>query len=118
MEWVVLLDPEFEEWLLNQTEDVQNAIAAHAQLLRRFGPSLGRPKVDTLKHSSMPNLKELRVQHLGKPWRILFVFDPRRQAILLVGGNKQSDKRWYQKNILIAEKRYQRYLEELERENV
>jgi hypothetical protein len=57
-------------------------------------------------------MKELRVQHDGDPYRILFVFDPQRQAVLLIGGNKRADKRWYEKNIPLAERRYIEYLEE------
>ena len=78
------------------------------------GPLLGRPYVDTLKGSQYPNLKELRVQHRGEPWRIFFAFDPLRQAIVLVGGNKTGDKRWYEKNMPIAENRFAQHLAELE----
>ena len=66
---------------------------------------MGRPYADTIKGSTFTNMKELRVQHDGNPYRILFVFDPQRQAVLLVGGNKGGDKRWYEKNIPIAERR-------------
>lgn len=82
-----------------------------------FWPSLGRPQVDTLKGSRLVNLKELRIQHRGEPWRVLFVFDPKRRAILLVGGNKQGDARWYKRAIALAEERYQRHLEEMEKAN-
>jgi len=61
-------------------------------------------------------MKELRIQHQGEPWRILFAFDPKRQAILLVGGNKASNKKWYKENIPIADKRYREYLETLKEE--
>jgi hypothetical protein len=83
-------------------------------LLKQEGPLLGRPYVDTIQGSQYPNLKELRVQHAGEPWRILFAFDPIRQAIVLVGGNKTGDKRWYKKNIPIAEQRFAKHLETLE----
>ena len=80
-------------------------------ILAEQGPSLGRPRVDTLEGSAFKNMKELRIQYGGEPWRILFAFDPTRQAILLVGGNKTGNKRWYRENILIADARYQRHLE-------
>jgi hypothetical protein len=57
-------------------------------------------------------MKELRVQHDGNPYRILFAFDPQRQAVLLIGGSKGGDKRWYEKNIPIADRRFAEYLEE------
>ena len=81
-------------------------------VLEEQGPSIGRPYVDTIKGSDLPNMKELRVQHAGLPYRILFAFDPKRQAVLLVGGNKTEDKRWYEINIPIADKRFRKYLEE------
>ncbi|MDJ1172718.1 type II toxin-antitoxin system RelE/ParE family toxin [Roseofilum sp. BLCC_M114] len=61
-------------------------------------------------------MKELRIQYKGDPWQILFAFDPERQAILLVGGNKTGNKRWYKENIAIAERRYENYLEQLKEE--
>ncbi len=114
MEWTVLFDDDFENWLFQQDVGVQNAIFIHAELLARFGPTLSRPQVDTLKGSKLKHLKELRVQYQGEPWRVLFAFDPKRQAILLVGGCKQGNKRWYNDAITLAEKRYQRHLEGME----
>ncbi len=73
---------------------------------------MGRPYVDTVKGSAFTNMKELRVQHDGNPYRILFAFDPQRQAVLLIGGNKRGDKRWYEKSISVADKRFAEYLEE------
>lgn len=62
-------------------------------------------------------LRIARIAHYkGDPWRILFAFDPERQAILLVGGNKTGNKRWYKENIAIAERRYENYLEQLKEE--
>lgn len=116
MEWTVLLDDDFEAWLLEQTQVVRVGIASRIALLAKAGPALGRPQVDTLAGSTLTNLKELRIQIQGDPWRVLFVFDPKRQAIILVGGNKRGDKRWYRKNIPIAEERYRRYLESIKGE--
>jgi hypothetical protein len=114
MEWIIIFHPAFRDWLYEQSEDVQDSILAGLGLLKQEGPLLGRPYVDTLQGSQYPNLKELRVQHAGEPWRILFAFDPIRQAIVLVGGNKTGDKRWYKKNIPIAEQRFTEHLETLE----
>jgi hypothetical protein len=114
MDWIIIFHPAFRDWLYEQEEDVQDSILAGLGLLKQEGPLLGRPYVDTIHGSQYPNLKELRVQHAGEPWRILFAFDPIRQAIVLVGGNKTGDKRWYKKNIPIAEQRFAKHLETLE----
>lgn len=110
MEWEVLYDEDFYAWLMEQLPDVRVCIVSHTNLLKQYGPSLGRPHVDTLQGSSYPNMKELRVQHRGEPWRVLFAFDPKRCAILLVAGNKQGNPRWYKENIPLADARYQRHL--------
>jgi DNA-binding XRE family transcriptional regulator len=95
LSWSVQAHPEFEKWLLSLEDPIQDELLASFDLLRAYGPTLGRPKVDTLNGSRYPNMKELRVQYKGDPWRILFAFDPKRSAILLVGGDKGGDKRWY-----------------------
>jgi hypothetical protein len=81
MEWTVLLDDDFEAWLLEQTQVVRVGIVSRIALLAKAGPALGRPQVDTLAGSTLANLKELRIQVQGDPWRVLFVFDPKRRAI-------------------------------------
>ena len=117
MPWEVILDDDFADWLRGLDAGPRQEILAGSDQLSRFGPNLGRPRVDTLKGSVYPNLKELRVQYAGEPWRILFAFDPRRRAILLVGGNKVGDEKgWYRENIPIAERRYARHLDRLGRD--
>ncbi|NES00646.1 MAG: type II toxin-antitoxin system RelE/ParE family toxin [Symploca sp. SIO1B1] len=116
MQWNVIFDPDFRLWFDQQEQELQNEVLSVLSLLMELGPALGRPRVDTLEGSSIKNMKELRIQYRGQPWRILFVFDPRRQAILLVGGNKTGNKRWYRENIPIAELRYHNYLEKLAEE--
>lgn len=111
--WTVLFEEPFEGWFLNLTEAERIDILAYINVLKEYGPRLGRPYVDTLKGSILKNLKELRVQHAGDPYRILFVFDPLRQAILLCGGNKTGDKQFYDRMIPIAETSYHKYLEDL-----
>ena len=107
----------FDAWWSECDEGLQDAITVHVRLLTAEGPQLGRPYVDTLKGSSIVNLKELRVQYQGDPYRILFVFDPRREALLLLGGNKRSSKRWYRTAIRQAEELYARHLQDLEEQN-
>ncbi len=116
MEWDVFLDEELDAWLDTLEEGLQDEIEAAIVLLRQFGPNLHRPRVDTIKGSSFPNMKELRIQYQGDPWRILFAFDPSRNAILLVGGNKRGDKRWYDENIPIADRRFRRHLDRLKKD--
>ena len=90
---------------------------AHIEVLRERGPQLSRPRADTLKGSRLTNLKELRVQHRGEPYRILYAFDPKRQGVLLIGGNKAGDKKWYDKMIPRAEKLFEAHLKTLEQED-
>jgi len=113
MAYIVNASDDFREWFEGQEEDLQDKIAASVGLLEEHGPQLRRPYADTLEGSKISNLKELRVQHRGEPYRILYAFDPERQALLLIGGNKAGDKRWYKRLIPIAEAIFERHLESL-----
>jgi hypothetical protein len=113
MEWTVLFDEEFADWLDTLDEDLRIKIAARVELLERFGPNPGRPRVDSVKGSVFSNMKELRIKHRGEPWRILFASDPEQSAVLLVGGNKAGNKRWYDQQILIANQSFRRHLDRL-----
>jgi hypothetical protein len=99
---------EFNSW----SEVAQDAVLSTMVKLRLFGPSLGRPSVDTLKGSQFSNMKELRVDAEGGVWRIAFAFDPKRRAILLTGGNKTgiSKDRFYATLIRVADERYKKHL--------
>lgn len=98
----------FEAWYVELSDDDSDRVDAAVAMLREHGPGLGRPLVDTLSGSSIRNLKELRVGSM----RILFVFDPTRTAILLVGGNKRDRwEAWYREAIPIAEEIYAAHLE-------
>ena len=90
-------------WWDSLSEDEQDSVAHAIELLVQFGPSLSRPHADTLRGSRFPNMKELRVQHEGRPYRLLYAFDPRRVALMLIGGDKTGDARWYDKMLPIAE---------------
>jgi len=61
-------------------------------------------------------MRELRIQHKGRPYRILYAFDPRRTAILLIGGNKTGNDRWYDQHVPVADRLYDEHLAELEEE--
>jgi hypothetical protein len=116
VEWEVLFDEECRTWFDSLEETLQDAILACVAVLQQRGPNLGRPRVDSIKDSKHSNMKELRIQQRGVPWRILFAFDSRRRAVLLVGGNKGEDKRWYERNIPIADERFDRHQRALESE--
>jgi hypothetical protein len=88
MPWTVRFEDEFEGEFLALQAEVQDQILAGARLLADYGPRLGRPYVDTLKGSKHTNMKELRFDGAGGVWRVAFAFDPRRQGILLVAGDK------------------------------
>ena len=112
MTWTVLFDDafvvEFDVW----AQELQDELLAHARLLAEFGPNLGRPTVDTLKGSCHANMKELRFSWNGQVWRVAFAFDPERQAVLLVGGDKggADQRRFYKRLLKVADERYDDHL--------
>ncbi|ELQ6222151.1 type II toxin-antitoxin system RelE/ParE family toxin [Cronobacter turicensis] len=110
MAWTVIMCPEFATWYERQDRAVQKRLSAYLMHLSQLGPTLGRPLVDTLKTSRYGQLKELRAQFQGRAWRILFAFDPDRRAVLLCGGNKTGNKRFYSIYIRLAEARFYRHL--------
>ncbi|KAB2930075.1 MAG: hypothetical protein F9K24_17955 [Leptonema illini] len=107
----VLQTVEFGEWFSSLPEAQKEAVFAAVSVLREFGPGLGRPRVNTLKGSRHANLKELRVQSGGQPLRVLFAFDPRRNIVLLMGGNKKGAKRFYEIMVPRVERLLDEYLE-------
>lgn len=118
MSWEVEFTDEFEAWYVELTPAQQERVDAAVELLQERGPALPRPLVDTLTSARIPNLKELRVHQDGY-LRILFVFDPRRTAILLLGGDKTGRwAAWYRVAIPQAERLYEIYLDELRREGL
>lgn len=119
MHWDIIFHTNFYDDLTSLAEDLQDEILAHAKLLAQFGPNLGRPTVDTLKASRHTNMKELRFDWSGEVWRVAFALDPKRQAILLVGGDKRGadQRRFYKRLIAIADARYDQHLATLKKES-
>lgn len=117
MKWTVEFTDEFEDWWPSLTETEQISIAASVELLEDLGPKLGYPHTSGIAGSRHPHMRELRTQHAGRPYRTLFAFDPRRSALLLIGGDKTGDKRWYEKNIPLADRLYDEHLETLRKED-
>lgn len=107
--WEVILLEEVERWYFSLDADAMAAVTGAIDLLELEGPTLGRPTADKVKGSKFHSMKELRPA--GTSIRILFIFDPRRQAILLLGGDKAGNwKSWYDKNVPVAEQRYENWL--------
>ncbi|WP_105659476.1 type II toxin-antitoxin system RelE/ParE family toxin [Cronobacter dublinensis] len=117
MTWTVIFTPHFYTWYQQQPEGLQDRIAALLWNLRHSGPLVGRPLVDTIKGSRIPNLKELRVQYGGSPWRVFFAFDPTRQAVVLCTGNKRGHKDFYKTLITQAETAFFQHLQIMESKN-
>ena len=115
MNWTVLFHDAFDAEFEALEEELQDELLAHAKLLAEFGPHLGRPTVDTLKGSQHANMKELRFSWNGQVWRVAFAFDPQRQAILLVGGDKGGvdQRRFYKRLLTVADERYDDHLNTL-----
>jgi hypothetical protein len=117
MPWIVRFEDEFEQEFLALQQGVQDELLAVARVLAEHGPQLGRPYVDTLNGSKHSNMKELRFDAVGGVWRVAFAFDPRREGILLVAGDKSgvSQGRFYKQLIAKADKRFAAHLERLKR---
>lgn len=118
MRWEVEYTHQFEEWWESLSEELQNGVGAAIEELEEQGPGLGRPLVDTISGSRHHNMKELRPIVYGNI-RVLFAFDPRRHAILLIGGDKTGQwKRWYAEYIPMADDLFDAYLKELREEGL
>lgn len=116
MTWQIVIVDEVRDWLheLRRTDrDTLHQVSAALNNLEAYGPGLGRPLVDTIKGSSLRNLKELRPGSSGaSEVRMLFIFDPARSAVILVAGDKAGNwTGWYRDAIPLAEERYRKHLE-------
>lgn len=116
MSWEVRFSPEFMREFAGFGAAVRLELLAQAKLLEAIGPQLGRPRVDTLNGSRHANMKELRFSADGGEWRVAFAFDPNREAILLVGGNKTGvgQRRFYKRLISKADARFDAHLARLQ----
>jgi hypothetical protein len=115
MAWIVRFCDPFEEEFQGLPAEVQEELLARARLLQDYGPNLGRPWVDTLSGSDYANMKELRFDAADGVWRVAFAFDPRRQAILLIAGDKSggSQAKFYKWLLRAADQRYAAHLRTL-----
>jgi len=104
---------EFEAWWETLTEPEQESVAYSVGLLEAKGMALGHPHCSKINGSKHAHMRELRVQHQGRPYRVFYAFDPRRKSILLIGGDKTGNDRFYEKMIPEADRLYDKHLEEI-----
>ncbi len=118
MQCKVEYSDEFGEWWNSLSEDEQATVSAYVSLLEERGTTLDYPYSSSVERSRYSHMRELRIQHAGDPYRALYAFDSRRIAMLLIGGNKTGDDRWYERFVPIADKIYDTHLSELEKEEL
>jgi len=116
--WEVEYTDEFGDWWNGLKEVEHESIDASVQLLEERGPQLGHPHSSGIARSRHPHMRELRVQHRGRPYRVLYAFDPRRAAILLIGGDKTGNDRWYEEYVPLADQLYDEHLAALRKEGL
>jgi hypothetical protein len=113
MPWEVEYTDEFEVWWLELDEFEQESVAASVGLLEDKGPTLAYPHSSDIWNSRHGRMRELRVQHRGRPIRVFYASDPRRVCLLLIGGDKTGDEQFYLRMIAIADNLYDEHLEAL-----
>ena len=106
----VIVTVEFEMWWDSLAIEEQKSVAVIVAMLEEKGVTLPFPYSSSITSSA--KLRELRIQHAGQPYRVLYAFDPKRNAVLLLGGNKTGDDRWYDTHVPKAEKLFLAYLKE------
>jgi len=116
--WEVEGTDEFAGWFESLSDEEQVSVGRVVELLVEQGPSLPFPFSSGIAGSRHRHMRELRIQHAGRPYRVLYAFDPRRSAILLLGGDKTGNDRWYEEQVPVADRLYDEYLRQLEREGL
>ncbi len=116
MAWSVEYTDEFGVWWDDLAEADQIKVSGHVEELERRGPNLPFPFSSGVEGSRHGHMRELRVQSGGKPLRVFYAFDPKRGAILLIGGDKTGDDRFYERMVPIADGLYDEHLGELSKE--
>jgi hypothetical protein len=109
---------EFGDWWRTLSETEQEDVAAYVGLLEERDVRLGFPHSSSIRGSRHDHMRELRVQSGGKPLRVFYAFDPRRMAILLIGGDKTGDDRFYEVFVPIADRLYDEHIEALRQEGL
>jgi hypothetical protein len=112
--WEVEFSDEFGEWWNQLNAAEQKSVDFTVSLLQEVGPTLKMPHSSGVEVSRHTHMRELRIQHEGRPYRVLYAFDPRRAALLLIGGDKTGNNRWYEQYVPLADAIYDLHLRELE----
>lgn len=113
MAYEVEYTDEFEGWWDVLAAEEQGTLRKAIEQLEKFGPYLRYPLCSRIRGSRHGHMRELRIQHRGRPYRVLYAFDPRRTAILLIGGEKTGDDRWYKRFVPVADALYDEHLREI-----
>jgi hypothetical protein len=116
--WEVEYTDEFESWWLTLDERGQEAVGSVVDRLAEQGTALGYPHSSQIKGARHGHMRELRAQCAGRPLRVFYAFDPRRSAILLLGGDKRGDSRFYERMVAVADRLYEQHLATLRREEL
>jgi hypothetical protein len=116
MTWNVEYSDEFHDWWLGLTEDEQESVAVSVGLIEALGPHVPFPHSSGVQSSRHGRMRELRVQHEGRPYRVFYAFDPVRVAILLIGGDKTGDDGFYERMVPLADQLYDEHLKTLRQE--
>ena len=111
--WDVEYTDEFDAWWDELSVEEQLAVGRVEAMLESEGPNLPFPYSSAIRGSPHARMRELRIQYRGRPYRVLYAFDPRRTGILLLGGDKTGDGRWYVVNVPRADRLYAEPLEAL-----
>ena len=118
MAWDIEHTDQFNDWWESLSIAEQKSAAAIVGVLEAVGPTLGRPHAESIRQSRHSNMKELIIQHAGDPYRVFFAFDPRRSAILLIGGNKVGDDRFYDHMVPVADALFDEHIATIRREGL
>ena len=118
MTWEVEYTNEFEEWFVALTEGERESLHQGVHLLQEQGTNLGHPRSSRIESSRHSKMRELRVQHGGRPLRVFYAFDPRRCAILLIGADKTGNDRFYARMVPLTDRLYDEHLTTLAKEGL
>lgn len=116
MPYEVEVSEEFRDWYEPLSEAEQLSVERVVLMLMEAGPALGFPYSSGIQGSKFSHMRELRIQHGGRPYRVLYAFDPARSAFLILGGDKTGDERWYEKTVPKADALYAEHLKMLNKE--